>query len=345
MNGLSENMGKAMEIVEDLIYNAVPDEAVLENLKADMLKSRADAKLNQSRCFGALQKYIMYGPEFIRKTTLTDKALKSLTSEELLSKVRELMDCNHEVMYYGPESEDGVKKLLGENHRTGSLKPLDLPYAKRQDTDSNEVFLAQYDAKQIYYLQYSNRGETLDIASDPYIAAYNEYFGGSMNAIVFQEMREARGLAYSANARLYEPSYKGDTYMYYAFIATQNDKMKTAIEAFDEIINDMPESEAAFAVAKEALITRMRTERTTGYEILYNYLYDRDLGITEPREKAVYEALQGLTLADVKAAQEKWVKNRTYHYGILGDIKDLDTKFLRTLGPVKTLSLEEIFGY
>ena len=85
MNGLSENMGEAMEIVEDLIYNAVPDEAVLENLKADMLKSRSDAKLNQSRCFGALQKYIMYGPEFIRKTTLTDKALKALTSEELLT--------------------------------------------------------------------------------------------------------------------------------------------------------------------------------------------------------------------------------------------------------------------
>ena len=345
MNGLSENMGEAMEIVEDLIYNAVPDEAVLENLKADMLKSRSDAKLNQSRCFGALQKYIMYGPEFIRKTTLTDNALKALTSEELLTKVRELMDCSHEVMYYGPDSEDGVRKLLAENHKVGSLKPLDLPYAKRLDTDSNQVFMTQYDAKQIYYLQYSNRGETLDVASDPYITAYNEYFSGSMNAIVFQEMREARGLAYSANARLYEPSYKGDTYMYYAFIATQNDKMKTAIEAFDEIINDMPESEAAFAVAKEALITRMRTERTTGYGILYSYLMDRELGVTEPREKATYEALQNLTLADVKAAQEKWVKNRTYHYGILGDIKDLDTKFLRTLGPVKTLSLEEIFGY
>ena len=89
----------------------------------------------------------------------------------------------------------------------------------------------------------------------------------------------------------------------------------------------------------------MRTERTTGYGILYSYLMDRELGVTEPREKATYEALQNLTLADVKAAQEKWVKNRTYHYGILGDIKDLDTKFLRTLGPVKTLSLEEIFGY
>ena len=52
-----------------------------------------------------------------------------------------------------------------------------------------------------------------------------------------------------------------------------------------------------------------------------------------------------MTLEDVKAAQQKWVKDRTYVYGILGDIKDLDTKYLRTLGPVQVLTLEDIFGY
>ena len=52
-----------------------------------------------------------------------------------------------------------------------------------------------------------------------------------------------------------------------------------------------------------------------------------------------------MTLADVKATQEKWVKDRTYHYCILGDIKDLDMNFLRTLGPVRTVTQEEIFGY
>ena len=38
-----------------------------------MIKSRADAKLNQSRCFGALQRYMIYGSDFIRRTTLTDR--------------------------------------------------------------------------------------------------------------------------------------------------------------------------------------------------------------------------------------------------------------------------------
>ena len=346
ISGLSENIPAAMSIVEDLIYNAVPNEAILANLKADMLKERADAKLNQGRCFSALQNYVLLGKGFISKTTLTDKQIEELTSEDLLGRIRDLMEYSHEVSYYGPATEAEVKTLICENHRIAEeLKPLTLRYPEAVPTPSSKVYLAQYDAKQIYYLQYSNNEEKLDLDSDPYIKLYNEYFGGGMNAIVFQEMREARGLAYSASGRLLEPEYKDDSYKYFAFIATQNDKMQTAIEAFDEIINDMPVSETAFNIAKEALTTKYRTERITGRNILRSYQNARDMGITEPRSKKIYEKLPELTLEDVKNTQEKWVKDRTYCYGILGDIKNLDTDYLKTLGTVEVLTLEDIFGY
>ena len=346
ISGLSENLPAAMNIVEDLIYNAVPDESILANLKADMLKERADAKLNQGRCFSALQNYVLLGKDFISRTTLSDKQIEELTSEELLGKIRELMEYSHEVSYYGPATENEVKTMIRDNHRiTENLRPLTLRYPEAVPTPTAKVYLAQYDAKQIYYLQYSNNEEKLDLESDPYIKLYNEYFGGGMNAIVFQEMREARGLAYSASGRLLEPEYKDDSYKYFAFIATQNDKMQTAIEAFDEIINDMPESETAFNIAKEALAARCRTERITGRNILSSYRTAREMGITEPRSKKVYESLPALTLEDVKNTQEKWVKDRTYCYGILGDIKNLDTEYLKTLGTVEILTLEDIFGY
>ena len=205
--------------------------------------------------------------------------------------------------------------------------------------------LAQYDAKQIYMIQNSNRGEQFDVANDPIIALYNEYFGGGMNSIVFQEMREARGLAYTAQAALRQPGYANDPYTFYAFIATQNDKMGAAIDAFEEIINDMPESEAAFQIAKESLLNRMRTQRTIKADILWSYLDAQDMGVTEDRNKAIFEQVQNLTLEDVKAFQEKWIKGRQYTYGILGDIQDLDMKKLRSLGPVTVLSQKDIFGY
>ena len=346
VNGLAENMPQAMEIVEDLAYNAIPDEAILANLKADIFKSRKDAKLSQGSCFSALQSYILYGPEYIKQVTMSNQQIQALTSEELLAKVRDILGCQHEIRYYGPASETEAAELLKANHKIAEdLKPLQKQYIKYLTVDQSKVYLAPYDAKQIRYIQYSNRGEKLDLAADPYLTLYNEYFGGGMNAIVFQEMREARGLAYSSSARLYMPSFKDDSYMYYAFIATQNDKMKTAIEAFDEIINDMPESENAFNIAKEALVSRIRTERISGRGVLNSYVNDRELGITEPRSKQIFEVAQTLTFDDVKATQQKWVKDRTYVYGILGDIKDLDTAYLQTLGPVQVLTLEEIFGY
>ena len=346
ISGLSENMTKAIQIVEDLIYSSKADENILENMKTDLLQNRANAKLNQGSCFGALQRYIFYGPEFIRRTTLPNDKIKEVTSEELLQKTRSFIDKEHEILYYGPMKMDEVIAALDKNHKTSDkLQPLEKKHAVKQITDESNVYLAQYDAKQLYYLQYSNNGDEFNPSLTPEITLYNQYFGGGMNSIVFQEMREARGLAYSSDAFMTSPGYSNDTYSYFAFIATQNDKMKQAIQAFDEIINNMPESEAAFTVAKESLINSIRTERTVREYVLWSYLSDRDLGLTEPQDKLVFEKVQNMTLKDVKATQEKYVKGRKYNYGILGDIKDLDMNYLKTLGKVTVLSSEDIFGY
>ena len=346
IGGLSENMAEAVRLVENLVQNAVPDEGILAALKADMLKDRADSKKAQRSCFSALQRYIYYGSDFIKATTLSDEALMALTSEELLGKVRDVFNLGHEVLYYGPMSENELKTALADAHYVAEgAQMLPEQYPAYQLTPSDRVVMAQYDAAQIYYIQYSDRGEAFNAADAGDIAMYNEYFGGGMNTIVFQEMREARGLAYSAQAMLNEPQFKDDTYSFIAFIATQNDKMRQAVEAFDEIINDMPESEAAFAVAKEALLSRLRTQRTTGMDVLRSYLACRRLGLSEPADRAIFEKAQDATMADVVATQQKWVKDRNYTYAILGDIPDLDTKFLSTLGPVQQVSLEDIFGY
>lgn len=348
VSGLDENIGKAMDIVEDLIFNAVPDTTILSGLKSDILKTRADSKLNQRACFSALQKYIFYGPEFIRKTTLTNEQVAALTSEELLQAVKDLYVKQHDVLYYGPSDEEAAKKMTAEHHKVSeNPEPLTKTYPVTRKIESSEVFIAPYNANQFYYLQYSDRGERFNVANDPWTSMYNTYFGNGMGAVVFQEMREARGLAYSAAAFLTDLGYKDCDYIFYAFIASQNDKVKKAVEAFDDIINNMPESEKAFEVAKTSLITSIRAGRTIGYEVLSKYLDLQDYGLTEDRDKAVLEQVQNMTLADVKAFQEKWIKGRKYIYGILGDQYDpkFDREFVSTLGPITELTLEDIFGY
>jgi predicted Zn-dependent peptidase len=174
---------------------------------------------------------------------------------------------------------------------------------------------------------------------------YNEYFGGGMNSIVFQEMREARSLAYSANAFLAEPNKAGKPYTFSAIIISQNDKVSSAIDAFADIINNMPESEAAFTIAKQALLLRLSTERIIKNDVLWSYMDAKDMGVDYDRNKVIYENAQNMTLADVKAFQEKWIKGRKYFYGILSNSKELNLKKIRQLGEIKFLKQEEIFGY
>ena len=51
---------------------------------------------------------------------------------------------------------------------------------------------------------------TYDEAKAPLGQLFNEYFGGGMAGLVFQELREARALAYSAWAHFFTPSRPED---------------------------------------------------------------------------------------------------------------------------------------
>ena len=346
VSGLAENLGQMLDITEDLIQNAIPDEDILENLKQDELMARQMNKSNQNSCSSALNRYIIYGPEYVKSVTLTDEQVMELTSEHLLGLVKDILNKEHTILYYGPQDESDVKSVLAEHHKcSDNPEKLVKKYTKKQIVDQPKVFIAPYDSRQFNYIQYSDRGETFSMEDVPAIELFNEYFGGGMNTIVFQEMREARALAYSAGAYLSSPSYLDDTYCFYARIGSQNDKLKAAVEAFDLIINEMPESDKSFQSAKTGLESVLRTSRTTGMSVLNSYLNAKELGLKEPLAKAVYDKLSEMTMADVVACQQKWIKGRTYIYGILGDASDLDNKFLGTLGTVQQVSLDEIFGY
>ena len=347
ISGIAENMPAAMTLAEDYIANIKGDEAVLAEVKNDILKSRANNKTNQRANYSALQRYVLYGSDYVERTTLSNEELMALESEALLDKIRNLKNYQHRILYYGPLSKRELTKQLEKNHSVAEqLIPVEYKSTPTLPVTEPKVVFAQYDAKQIYYMQYTCGSDMFDVTLDPSVRLYNEYFSGGMNAIVFQEMREARGLAYSSYAYLGQGNTCNEPYYFYAFIATQNDKMQQAIEAFDEIIEDMPQSEAAFELTKQGILTNMGTGRTTKMDILWKYVGDKRFGITDfNRTEAVYNSIKTMTLADVVAFQQSHIKGRKYAYCILGDKNDVDMKYLKTLGKVEFVTPRQIFGY
>ncbi|MDL2255041.1 insulinase family protein [Parabacteroides sp. OttesenSCG-928-K15] len=348
LSGLAEKMPEAMQLFEELLADAQVNKEAYTNLAGDILKSRTNAKLNQSQNFSMLTQYAIWGPKSPSTNVLSADELKNMDPAELVDRIHKINTYQHKVLYYGPAKTNDLVAAIEKYHKTPetlSPVPAEQVAFTQQETIGNTVLLAHYDAKQIYFSAVSNRGEKYDFAMDPTVAMYNEYFGSGMNAIVFQEMREARGLAYSASAFLIPPSKLKYSYIYRSFIATQNDKMIDAMSAFDDIINNMPVAERSFTLAKESAISRLRTERVTKSSVLWNYLYAQDLGNTSDGRKELFDAIQNMTLDQIVEFQKKWVKDRKYTYCVLGDEKDLDLKALEKYGPIKRLTQEELFGY
>lgn len=347
LTGLGENMPEALNLLEKLLADAQVNQQAFDNMIQDILKDRANAKLSQSRIFSMLRNYAVYGPKSPATNVLSNQELLNLKPEALIDVLGKMTSYQHKVLYYGPDSKEELTAVLNEKHQLPETL-LELPAAKEfpyLQTKDNQVLFAQYNAKQLYLSMYSNSGELFDLEKEPLTTLYNEYFGGSMNSIVFQEMREARGLAYSAAAAYVTPSRAGRPYSMVSIIATQTDKMDDALQAFYQIIEDMPESEAAFKLAKDGLFSRLRTERILRSNILWTYLDALDYGIEEDSRKYLFESLVDLDLEDLKAFQQEWIKNRSYSYCVLGDEKEVDFKRLAKYGPLNKIDLETLFGY
>lgn len=349
VSGLSENMEAALSVIEDKIANVKGDDAVLANCKANTFRARVNAKTNQRYCYSMLAQYVYYGKNNYATNVLSNAEIQALTSEQLIHEIKDALKYEQNVIYYGPMDKENVIEIVNKYHNVPAKleKYPKNESVKLQPVTEPKIIIAPYNAKQIYMISYSNTGEIFDPAKTPIVSMYNEYFGGGMNSIVFQEMREARGLAYSANARYYAPAKSGEPYYFGTFIATQNDKMIDAVTAFEEIINNMPQSESAFNIAKENIIANLRTNRVLGADVINYYLNLKKKGLSEDPNKDLFEKVQNFTLEDVVKFQQDVVKGRTYHIGILGTEKDLDLKTLVKggHGKVERVSLEDIFGY
>ena len=347
LNGLAESMPQALELLEDLLQNAKVDTDAYMQYVALTEKARQDNKLNQQANFSRLVSYGLYGPYNPYRNILTTEQLMQTDPQELLDLLKGLKDYEHTVLYYGPLKANELQDVLAQKHQMAdNLKPA--PQGQHytlQATPENEVLIAPYDAKNIYMRMVHNELRPWNPDEDAVQALFNEYYGGGMNTIVFQELREARGLAYNAFARYMDPDYEGEPEYFFTHIITQNDKMMDCVRQFHQILDTIPQSETAFNIAKEALTKRLQSQRTTKFGLINAWLVAKQLGIDYDRNQRIYEALPALKLQDIVSFEQQQMAHKPYRYIILGDERELDMKSLSKYGPVRRITTKEIFGY
>ena len=347
LSGLSENMQPALALAEDVLQNIKVDKVAYDQMVAQILKRRNDMKKNQRFYFSQLYNYGVFGPRNFNSMVLSEQDLKIADPQVFVDLLKNLTSYQHSVEYYGPLSVKDVSAIISKLHKTQKqLKavPENKDY-ERLLANQNEVWIAPYDAKNIYMRMYHNEQRDWNIDEVSTVAVFNEYFGGGMNGIVFQEMREARGLAYNASAWYGRPDKKGGKESYMTHIITQNDKMTDCINHFHHILNELPASETAFKIAKEGLTKQLASLRTTKMGIINLWHSMERLGLDFDLNKKIYEGLDQVTLQDIVNFEHQNMANKPYRYLILGDEKELNMETLEKIGPIRRLTTEEVFGY
>ena len=348
LSGLDENLPEALALAEKVLAHVQADTDAYQAYVMNVAKAQADAKLEQQVCFSRLRAYNSYGERNAQRNLPTAAQLATTNPQTLIDLIHTLTSYQHTVLYYGPRSQSDLTALLAEEH---TLPATLLPAPafedyQEQQTVAPEIIIAPYDAKNIYMTAIHNDLMPWQVDQMPVAALYNEYFGSGMNGIVFQELRESRALAYSAGAYYDEaPDRKGHPETSYTFIITQNDKMMDCIHTFNLILDSIPQSQSAFDIAKQSLTKQLAAQRTTRAGVLNAWLAAQERGIDYDINERIYNALPNITLDDVVRFANERMARKPRRIAILGNEKELDIAALQQIGPVRRVTLEDIFGY
>ncbi|MCZ2139890.1 MAG: insulinase family protein, partial [Bacteroidia bacterium] len=348
LTGLNENFEPALQLFEHLLNNVKPNQEALNQMVERTLKQREDNKLNKQAIFWtALRSYATFGKNNPFTYILSANDLKQLKAEEMVSMIKQLTSYKHTVYYYGPKELSALQSFLNKTHKTPKSL-MDYPAAvqfSRNTTASNKVFFVNYKMVQAEVLWLNRQKAPFDTTTYPLIGLFNEYFGGGMSSVVFQTIRESKALAYSTFSKYTIPLKNNEPYYIMSYIGTQADKLQDAIPAMQDLLTNLPKSEANFNTAKEAIKQQIETKRTNKEDVFFSIMAAKKLGLHHDINNDIYNAIDKINFSDMEAFYKSRFLGVPYYISILGSKEKINLNDLKKYGDVEEVSLEEIFGY
>lgn len=347
LSGLDEAFEAGLALMEHLLTDLQPNPDALENMKADILLRRENSKKDKRTILTkAMFQYAKHG----KVSPFTDKLSKAeilaLQPETLTDLLRQLPTYRHDVFYNGPRSPRQVAELLKTQHRVPeTLQPV-LPARKYPERAArrDKVYFVHFPMVQTELMLLSKGTPKFNLEEFIFSEWYNQYFGYGLSSIVFQEIRESKALAYSAYAFFANPGRRDRAHYLQAYVGTQPDKLRDAVEAFQAILEDMPVSPIQMEHARQSVLKQIAAARINHADIYWNWRTARDRGFRRDLRQDLYEAMQQATADDLLRFHQQHIKGRRFHWLVLGDKNHVDLKYLRSIGPVEQLTLEDVFG-
>jgi len=347
VSGLREKLPEAVRLLNLFICEAKADKAAYDKYVDGILKSRKDAKLNKWAIQERMKDYGWYGVENPATYLISEEELRKTDPGELVALAKDYMtNFQRDVAYWGPDDMEKARQVIFASvDKTKNLKDPGKPRAFIPvEVEKPKVYLLDYDSVQAIASAVA-RESMFDIGNVAFTSVFNEYFGYGLTSVFFQEIREARGLAYMAYSQYRQSDEKGKHDLFMCCLSTQPDKLREAVRSSYKILDAMPESEPQFLASKEAVLKSIRSRRVIGADIFFNFLAAQKMGIDHDWGRDIYEGTGKMTFEGLNGFFKKEIAGKKKNLVIIGNLKNLDQKMLGEFGEVKVLTLKEIFGY
>lgn len=347
MGGLKKSTDIGIELLEHILAEAKADKETYQKFAEGELKKREDAKLEK----GAIQYRFMpafakYGKVNPYTNIISKEDLLAIDPGVLTKKVSEISNMQHRIFYYGNDEMDAIKEKLEKMHPkvenlTNIPSPIELV---EQETNENKIYFVNRVQVQTDLLFLSKK-QKFDESILPVASWFNSYYGGGLSSVFFQEIREAKGLAYTAYCRFDTPSEPTKSHFFRGYIGTQPDKLNQALSTAMSLLTEMPVIDNQIEAARNGILKRIASDRKIKDQKYFFYLSNLKKGINFDNRKNTYEYIKDGKQEDLVNFFDSKIKGNTYTLMIMGNKEDIDLESLKEYGTITEVSLEELFGY
>lgn len=343
ISGFDKDLETIVELCRNKIYFPGNDETKLKLLEDNMASSIKMNKNDASQWGIALYSYARYGQNssYLRRTSL--KEMKSYTGKDLLQIFAKAVNYDGYVTYVGNRNFNDVASLFKSVYQLNpSAVPGNKPVRQLQQYDKPTVFLASNKKFLQSNIYFYILGNPLDKKAWMPCEAYNEYMGGSMAGVVFQEIRELRSLGYSAyGAYSYDHLNRRPGYAF-GYLGTQSDKTIDGCKAMSDLFIQFPDKPEKFEMAKTSLIHKNEAEYIT-FRNLPGVIHDwKEEGyFNDPRPEQLHQIIE-MRYDDVKEFYNQNIGNRPLIITIAGDKNRIDMNELKKMGKVVKVKYKDM---
>ena len=350
ISGLEQNMDSILSLVSRWLFKPTHDAKMIAKMVDALKAGEKSSKNDAGSWMPALDDYVDCGPlsSFLRQ--MPYKEWGKLTGEQLHDEMIQIFTRNGYATFTGNTSPDDVcAKLRQYGLVCDNVQVMPRRAFKRLNQDSPKVYYAHNKKFLQSNIVFNIPSTDFDTADQAACILFNQYYGGSMNGVVFQEIREFRSLGYSTQGYFSYDFFNRNPSFLYGYLGTQCDKTYDGVEAMRDLMVEFPERPDKLAPAIEQKVAA-RNSDYYGFRDIPSFVQSNmEIGWNHDRRVDITNQISRLTMDDLRAFHNKYIKGRPLVVEITGNAKKFDPKAVAALlGPdtkVTELTFKQLFKF